>query len=142
MAIGATRISALVAHVLAWAAGVWFVFGPLYVGESVTPTLPGQAGGEATQLSATAVEANGLSIIWLLLMPILLTGIGLLAIQLTYKRRTSRRVLLWGIVAVLLGFCMVAIFSIGVFYLPAAFALLVAAATDSVDQATDEEKTR
>ena len=66
----------------------------------------------------------------MLLVPVILTGIALLAIQLTNKSQASRVVLLWGPVVLLLGFCFVAILSIGLFYLPAALVLLVAALTD------------
>ena len=46
--------------------------------------------------------------------------------------------ILWSPVVVLIGFCAVAIFSIGVFYLPAALALLVAAIADFSSQEGDE----
>ena len=80
--------------------------------------------------SATLVEANGLYVIALLIVPVLLTGLALLSFRLTTMSQTVHRVLLWGPTLVLLGFCVVAIFSIGVFYLPVAFALLVAVYAD------------
>ena len=91
-----------------------------------------------TRYSATAIEANGLHVILLLLVPILLTGIALLALRLTTKRQAVRQVLLWGPTVVLLGFCAVAIFSIGVFYLPAALTLFVAAIADLGGQEGNE----
>ena len=45
-------ILAVDAHAFAWAAGVFFAFGPVYQGASVTPTLPGEPGGEVTRYSA------------------------------------------------------------------------------------------
>ena len=73
--IGVATVSAWVAHAFAWAAGVFFAFGPVYQGESVTPALPGETGGEVIRSSATAIEVNGLHVILLLLVPILLTAI-------------------------------------------------------------------
>ena len=65
----------------------------------------------------------------MLLVPVILTGTALLAIHLANKSQTRRVVLLWGPVVLLLGFCFVAILSIGPFYLPAALVLFVAALT-------------
>ena len=42
-----------------------------------------------------------------------------------------------GLAVVLLALCAVAMFSIGLFYVPAALALLVAACTDAMGQAAD-----
>ncbi len=113
-------LSALAAHVLAWAGGVFlaFVFVPLY------------GSGE------TLVEVNGRGAIRLLLVPVVLTGIALAAALLTHRKQSNRSqatrtMLLWSSAIVLLGLCFVAIFSVGVFYLPAALALLVAAIADS-----------
>ena len=112
--------SALAAHVLAWAGGVFlaFVFVPLY------------GSGE------TLVEVNGRGAIRLLLVPVVLTGIALAAALLTHRKQSNRSqatrtMLLWSSAIVLLGLCFVAIFSVGVFYLPAALALFVAAIADS-----------
>ena len=91
-----------------------------------------------TRYSATAIEANGLHVILLLLAPILLTGIALLALRLTAKSQAVRKVLLWSPAVVLLGFCFVAIASIGMFYLPTALALLVAAIADLGGQEGNE----
>ena len=54
-------ISAWTAHAMAWAAGLWLAFGPVYQG--VEATLPGESGSEVTRLSATMVEVNGLYVI-------------------------------------------------------------------------------
>ena len=88
--------------------------------------------------SATAIEVNGLHVILLLLVPILLTAITLLALRLTAKSQAVRTVLLWSPAVVLLGFCFVAIASIGMFYLPTALALLVAAIADLGGQENNE----
>ena len=138
MSIGVATVSAWVAHAFAWAAGVWLAFWPTYEGASVTATLPGEPGGEVIRSSATAIEVNGLHVILLLLVPIFLTAITLLGLRLTAKSQTVRKVLLWGPSVVLLGFCFVAIASIGMFYLPTALALLVAAIADLGGQEGNE----
>ena len=123
--VSATNVSAWTAHALAWAAGVWLTFGPAYVGVSVTPVLRGDgSGSEATRYTATLIEVNGLYVILWLLVPVVLTGIALLAVQLTNNSQARRKILLWGLVVALLGLCSVTILSVGVFYLPAALALL------------------
>ena len=134
--IGVATVSAWVAHAFAWAAGVWLAFWPTYEGASVTATLPGEPGGEVIRSSATAIEVNGLHVILLLLVPILLTAITLLGLRL--QQTTMRKILLWSPAVVLLGFCFVAIASIGMFYLPTALALLVAAIADLGGQEGNE----
>ena len=129
------KVSAWMAHALAWAPGAFLAFGPVYQGVSVAPASPGgEPSKEVTRSSATLVEANGPHVIALLLVPVLLTGIALLSFRLNRKSQTAHKVLLWGPAIMLLGFCIVAIWSIGMFYLPAAFALLVAAYIDCTEQ--------
>ena len=85
---------------------------------------------EATRTSATLVEVNGLYVLLLLLVPILLTGSALFSILFAHKRQVIRMAMLWTPIVLLVGFCLLAIFSIGIFYLPAALAVLVAAISD------------
>ena len=125
--IGIATASAWAAHALAWAAGGWLAFAPSYQGETQYASLPGEPAGEIVRHTSTLIEQNGLQVVPLLLAPIVLTAIALLALRLTNDRQAVRRLLLWGPAALLLGFCVVAILSIGIFYLPAAIALLVAA---------------
>jgi hypothetical protein len=61
----------------------------------------------------------------LLLVPVLQTGIVLRAVW----QNNARNALLWGIALALLGLCVLAGYSIGVFYLPAALALVFTAFT-------------
>ena len=115
------------AHLLAWAVLLWLALWPgFYQGVSVSTTL-GESSGEATRISASLIEANGLRVLPLLSLPVLLTGVGLLAI--TAQRRWSLRagLAVWASAILLLLFSAVAIWSIGIFYLPAAVALLAAA---------------
>ena len=113
------------------------VFGLVYQGVSVTPSMPGEPAGETTRHTRTLVEANGLWVLWLLLIPVLLSGVALLAIVFIGTGQARRRVLLWTPALALLVFCAVGIFSIGLFYLPAALALLVSAVTDSLKGSAD-----
>ena len=94
--VSATNVSAWTAHALAWAAGVWLTFGPAYEGVSVTPVLSDESatavlrgdgsGSKATRYTATLIEVNGLYVIFWLLVPVVLTGIALLAVQLTKQQ--------------------------------------------------------
>ena len=101
-------VSAWAVHGLAWIAGIFLAFGPVYSGSS-----------------SSLVEKNGLWVLWLLLVPVLLTGIVLRAVW----QNNARNALLWGVALVLLGLCVLAGYSIGVFYLPAALALVFTAFT-------------
>ena len=105
-------VSAWAAHGLAWIAGIFLAFGPVYSGSS-----------------SSLVEKNGLYVIWLLLVPVLLTGIVVLVVRRADISQMRRFLLLWGSAVLLLGLCAVSILSIGVFYLPAALALVFTAFT-------------
>ena len=123
----ATVVSAVVAHVLAWAAALWLAFGPLYQGESVALVTPNGVESEPTGFTATLIEVNGLRVLPLLMAPVALTGVALLAALVMTAGQVKRKVFLWVSAGLLLGFCAVGIFSIGLFYLPAALALAAAA---------------
>ena len=128
----------MTAHALAWVAGLWFVFGPVYQGVSGTSSVPGEPAGEVTRHTATLVEVNGLWALWLLLTPILLSGLTLLVIRFTDAGQARRKALLWLPTLVLLAFCVAGILSIGLFYLPVAPALLVAAVTGSLGSSSEQ----
>ena len=87
-------------------------------------------------MSSTLIAENGLHVVLLLLVPIFLTAITLLGLRL--QQTTMHKILLWGPAVVLLGFCFVAIASIGMLYLPTALALLVAAIADLGGQEGNE----
>ena len=122
--LSTTALSAWMAHALAWAVGIWLVFGPAYAGVSMTPD------GGTIQHTRTFIEVNGLETLWVPLVPILLTGIGLQTVHLTAKGKTGRRVLLWSLGASLLVFCALGVLSFGMLYLPVTLMFLVAAFTD------------
>ena len=112
------------AHALAWAAGVLFAVWPIYRGTSATPS-SGGGSDTVTYYTETLIEADGYPAVVALLIPILLTGLALVLVYATSRWRLVRKAMLWMLAVVLLGFCAVAIFSIGFFYIPAAVALLV-----------------
>ena len=121
-----TRISlaaAIIAHTLAWAATLFFLFWPIYTGVSVSP----DESGISSVSSKTLIEANGLWSALLLVIPVALTAITLIATLPTPAHPRIMLTLRWTSFAVLLAFCAVSILSIGIFYLPAAIATLIAA---------------
>ncbi len=111
--------AALVALLLTVAAGVFLVFYPAYQGVSGGASSSGVV--TSSSQSATLIAVNGFGIVVALCVPIALAALGLLAAA----RR--RRVLVWVPGAVLLGFVVLTGFTIGLFYLPAAIALLLSA---------------
>ena len=127
----AVVISTGVAHVLTWVVALGLVALPVYQGESQTAVTPGGVASESTRVTATLVEVNGLSVLPLVMVPVALTALALLAALMTDVGSAKRRVLLWVSSVLLLGLCAVAIASIGLLYLPAAVALIVAAVMGS-----------
>ena len=120
--------AALTAHALAWIAAVFFAFAPTYSGESSTSVTRGaESVTETYRYTQTMLEANGPGVIVLLLVPVLLTGIALLAIRSANDGQMTRPVFIWGPAVALLILCVLGFWSIGLFYLPAALALLTAA---------------
>ena len=131
-----TFVSVSIAHALAWAAWLWIAFWPYsYQGVSATPVqvdelgnVIGTAESEVVRYSSSFVEVNGVGSLLLLFIPALLTGLALIGL-LTWKRRSGFRVLLMsGLAFALLAFCGLGYLSFGIMYLPAALALIVAAA--------------
>ena len=116
---------------MTWVVGLWLVLGPVYQGVSVTAVTPGGVASESTRVTATLIEVNGLRVVPLLIAPVGLTALSLLTALAPGISRTRRRVFLWASAVLLLGFCVVGIFSIGLFYLPAAVALVVSAVMSS-----------
>ena len=131
----AVGIAAWVAHLLAWAAGLGLVFAPAYRGVTTTPVQVDPATGqvigpntlEMSSQTATLIEVNGLHAGLLLLVPIALTGLAVLAVRFTGVVWFLRKLLQGALAALFLVGCFLAMFSIGVFYIPSALALLVAA---------------
>jgi len=112
---------ALAALLLAVAAGLWLAFYPgFHQGVSVTASSSGEVVQRSEQASLLA--ENGMWALGLLAVPVALTGLGV------FGAARSFRFLLWSVAVVLLVFSVISGMTIGLFYLPAAIALLVAAA--------------
>ena len=99
------------------------MLGPAYQGVSITTE-------GTTRVSATFIETNGLHVIWVPIVPVLLSGIALMAARRTGPGQTGRRLLLWTIAVVFLGFCALGFLSFGPLYLPVALTLIIVAVTD------------
>ena len=118
---------AALSHVLAWGALLWLVFYPgFYQGVGETIVAPGTAPRVETSVSASLIAVNGWSVLRVLVAPLVLSGVGLLSIWLSEPTRGAKA-LQWFSALLLFGFCVLGSFSIGVFYVPAAVALLTAA---------------
>ena len=120
---GISLAAAVISHILAWAATLYFLFWPIYGFVNVSP---GESG--AISISGdTLIAVNGLWAALLIVIPVVLTAITLIATLPSAISPLLLLVLRWASFALLLAFCVVSILSIGIFYLPAAIAALVAA---------------
>jgi hypothetical protein len=116
MGMRLTRVAAFGGLLLAWTAGLGLALWPCaYQGIEAT----GGANPEQ-QVCASVVQANGVGVLGVLALPVLLAVVGLVAV------RGRRRWLLVVAMVVLVAFCVLALASIGLFYLPAAIALIIA----------------
>ena len=114
-------------HAMAWAAFLGMAFSPsFYSGTIATAIGPDGSGGDVVSYSASIIAANGWWILMPLLVPVALTAIGILA-AITWNHQLRNKVFLWVAAALLAMFCTLGMFSVGIFYLPAAVALLIAA---------------
>lgn len=123
-----TRISltaALLAHIFAWAATLFFLFWPVYSGVSARP---GESGISSVS-GETLIEANGLWAALLIVLPIIFTAIALIASLPGTAHPRIMLILRWTAFALMMLFCAAGILSIGIFYIPAAIGVFVAATT-------------
>ena len=112
-----------VAVALSAAASLWLMFWPyFYQGVSSGP-----GSEEVVRSSASLIAINGYRVVPVLLAPVALAVAGLLATRTVNPRQPSGKIALWSPPAMLLLFCIVGSFSIGMFYIPAAAASLAAA---------------
>ena len=119
MRAGVSTWAAAVGLVLAVAAGVWLAAAPdFYQGSSTAVSSSGVV--TTTSSSASLIEENGVWVVGLLCVPVALAALGL------YCAIRGRRVLLWVSGLLLIGFVVVSGFTIGMWYAPAALALLIA----------------
>lgn len=118
--------SATLALVVAVAAFLWLVFWPYsYRGEVVTELQPGGTQQRSTEY-ASMLQMNGRGVLIPLSVPVALAGIGSWSAGVPPQRRWGRW-LLWAAIILSWGFCFLAIFSVGLYYMPSAVLLTVAA---------------
>jgi hypothetical protein len=118
-ALGLTVVA--VAWGLALIAGALLV--PVYDGETTT------SAGAVTTSSATLVGENGAGVLAAVGLPVVLALLVWLALHRKCTRASARAgTVAWWLVGLLLAFCLVSAFTIGVFVLPLALALAGAAA--------------
>ena len=141
--------SSSVAHALAWAAFLWIAFWPYsYQGVSATPVQVDEQGNrigteqsEVVRYSSSFIEENGIRALLPLFVPVMLTGVALMAL-LTWKGRSiGHKLILGGMAFVLLVFCGLGYLSFGILYLPSALALIVAAVAFSIRRDTRDRTT-
>ncbi len=106
---------------------------------SRAPSMPGESVGQTTRHTKTLVEAKGLRVLWLLLIPVLFWSVAPLVIALGYAGQARHSMLLWTPALAISAFCAVGIFSIGL-SVPAALALLVVAIADSLKSNAEVER--
>jgi hypothetical protein len=110
------RSAAAVAIVLATIASVWLAVWPcFYTGTTAGPS------GRSTTCSSLIAE-NGIWLIGYLAIPIVLTVLAFSALVARLRGVT------WALAVLLFALCVLAAWSIGIFYLPSAVGLFVAAA--------------
>jgi uncharacterized membrane protein len=96
---------------------------PVYSGETST------SAGEVSRSSATLLAENGSWVLWLMAVPALLGLIAWIGLHRKCSGRGRRdATLAWFPISVLLAFSIIGGFSVGIFVLPAAVALVVAGA--------------
>jgi hypothetical protein len=110
------RVAAVVAVVLATIASAWLALWPCFY----TGAMSGRSGESAT--CASLIAENGTWVSTYLALPIILTVLAFLALV------ARLRAVMWMLAVLLFALCILAAWSIGLFYLPSAVALLVAAA--------------
>ena len=114
------KIFAMIGHLLTWVALLFSLFYPLYQGAEIT--------SEGTaQKTATLVDMNGFWVVLLLLIPIslsLVASVGVIVTRLSWRHRL---VMMWAGVSLLFLFCLIALASIGLLYLPSLLVLVLAA---------------
>ncbi len=140
--------AALVSHIFAWVSLLLLVFWTgFYSGQSSTAvvvngtgsqsqTTSTFVGSEATteSLSASVVEINGFRIIPVLAIPVALTAAAAMAVVLLPTRPRFGMSLAWTCTISIVLFSLLGAFSIGLFYFPAAMALILASLLASIGE--------
>ena len=140
--------SALVGHIFAWAALLFLIFWTgFYSGESTTTVAVNSTGSQSQatltfvevettteSLSASVVDIHGLRIVPILALPVALTAAAAIAVVLTTRPRFGIS-LAWTCTIAIVVFSLLSASSIGLFYFPAAMALIPASLLASISDA-------
>ena len=103
-------------------ATLWLMFWSFsYQGVEVNPDTK-----ETARVYGSLIEVNGYSVVFLLLIPVALAVAGFWASR-AGLGSGWRKAAIWASAVMLLLFCVVGLFSIGLFYIPAAGALMATA---------------
>ena len=121
----APKVLATASFVWAAGIGIWLAAWPcMYSGSSsvasTSSTDPTSVLGQTQSSCSSLISENGTRVLFLLAVPIVLTAIGLLGAL------KGRRWLALGPALLFFALCVVGLMSIGMFYIPAALALIVA----------------
>ena len=118
-----STVAGALSVILALAASLWLAFWPtFYQGVEAKPDSQG-----TVRTSASLIEVNGYWVALLLLIPVVLAVAGLLAGRAADYRRFKGKLAVWAPAAMSLLFCFAGLFSIGLFYIPSAGALVATA---------------
>ena len=123
-----TNLFAMFALVFAMSGMFFLVFSKGYSTTQVRTTVsPGGTSTEQTveTVRQSIVEVNGLGVLWLLILPVVPSAIGLWA---SFRQTKSGKITLWASAVVLFLFSFVTGFSIGLLYMPAALLFIASAA--------------
>ena len=90
-----------------------------YEGEEVTAD-----GAVVAKTSASLIEENGMDVLGLLAVPVVIAAVGFAT---SFWRVSAGKVALWTSAVLLVLFALVTGFTVGMFYLPAGFTLVLAA---------------
>jgi hypothetical protein len=138
--------AALVGHIFAWAALLLLVFWTgFYSGQSSTAVAVNSTGSQSQttltrveaettteSFSASVIDINGLRIIPILALPVALTAAAAMAIVLLPTRPRFGISLAWTCTIAIVVFSLFSASSIGLFYFPAAMALIPASLLASI----------
>ena len=133
--------SAALAHFLAWAVSLYFAFYPcVYQGTTIT-TQTGVTIRDSG-CAGSLVTVNGLSVLLVLVVPVAITGLGLFATISNVVTYGVARILLWSSGISMALICLLGALSVGILYIPAALATIVAAIAGPLITETDDSETK
>jgi len=125
--------AAAAALVLAVGASLWLALWPGFYKGVAAEAAPATSAADAQaqpspqtrEFSRSLVDVNGVKVIPILIFPVAITLVALLAAL--WRDVSGSKLVLWANAGILVSFCVVAAFSVGLFYLPAAAGVMTAA---------------